>query len=858
MPIQELMKEITDMKHSLGKFMTLFVLGVLAVLNSCTPAQIREAESVIERTFGSVPSNVEFSLLEKKDSLDMYAVSVHDGCLKVEGTSSIALCKGFYDFILENGYGIASWTGNRLEFPEFLADCPRKEVRTPFRDRLYYNVCTYGYTTPFWDWDQWEKEIDWMALHGFTMPLAPIAGEAILSRVWTRLGLSQEEIDAYFTGPAHLPWMRMGNMTAVDGGMSQEWHDSQVALQHRINDRMLALGMTPVYQGFAGFVPKAVKDHYPEVDMMTTSWQGHESYMLSPLDSLFSVIGTEFIREWEKEFGKGKYYLIDSFNELDIPFGEKGSQERADKLKLYSKTIYDALAAANPDAVWVMQGWMFGYQREIWDSQSVEALLSGAPDDRLLVIDLAVDFNNYVWRNGNSWDNLNGFYGKSWLWSTVPNFGGRSALKGPLEFYLNGHLEALSSENKGRLTGFGTSPEGVENNEILYELISAASWSDSRMDLDTFLEKYSRARYGECDPVFMKFWNELRQSVYDNFTNNARFLWQLRPAYHRVQTMNINEHYFKGIEAFLSVADKYKDNELYVTDAVQYAAMYIAAKADYVLKSAAWALVAGDFEKVAQLKTQLADMLLEADRLLESHPVLRIQRWLDMADDAASDAEEAAAFRKEVRRLVSTWSGSSLRDYSARVWSGLIRDYYVPRLDYYFENAVKGPWVDVLEFDRRFHDAEGGSADASYIQPYEDPLSAACELVMKYSSLDYSDRELNPYSPDREVTYWCPQDFGDKKTKRLYMTIHAADFAKMEGLKIRGVRGSDVRISRLEVKSGPQWLGNRELNLLVKSSGGEKKIPFKGPGTTDGLEREVGIYLTIEGGPQTWGTISLY
>ncbi len=332
------MKEITDMKPSLGKFMTLFVLGVLAVLNSCTPAQIREAESVIERTFGSVPSNVEFSLLEKEDSLDMYAVSVHDGCLKVEGTSSIALCKGFYDFILENGYGIASWTGNRLEFPEFLADCPRKEVR----------------------------------------------------------------------------------------------------------------------------------------------------------------------------------------------------------------------------------------------------------------------------------------------------------------------------------------------------------------------------------------------------------------------------------------------------------------------------------------------------------------------------------------RLVSTWSGSSLRDYSARVWSGLIRDYYVPRLDYYFENAVKGSWVDVLEFDRRFHDAEGGSADASSIQPYEDPLSAACELVMKYSSLDYSDRELNPYSPDREVTYWCPQDFGDKKTKRLYMTIHAADFAKMKGLKIRGVRGSDVRISRLEVKSGPQWLGNRELNLLVKSSGDEKKIPFKGPGTTDGLEREVGIYLTIEGGPQTWGTISLY
>ncbi|MFR3852607.1 MAG: alpha-N-acetylglucosaminidase TIM-barrel domain-containing protein [Odoribacter splanchnicus] len=24
------------------------------------------------------------------------------------------------------------------------------------------------------------------------------------------------------------------------------------------------------------------------------------------------------------------------------------------------------MKAGNPDAVWVMQGWMFGYQRDIW------------------------------------------------------------------------------------------------------------------------------------------------------------------------------------------------------------------------------------------------------------------------------------------------------------------------------------------------------------------------------------------------------------------------------------------------------------------------------------------------------------
>lgn len=145
--------------YRMKRLFVIFAMA-LAVLSSCTPAPVKEAEGVIERTFGAVPSNVEFAMLEKPDSLDTYALSVKDGVLKVEGTSAIALCRGFYDFVLENGYGIASWTGDRLEFPSELADMARKSVTTPFCDRLYYNVCTYGYTSPFWGWKEWEKEID--------------------------------------------------------------------------------------------------------------------------------------------------------------------------------------------------------------------------------------------------------------------------------------------------------------------------------------------------------------------------------------------------------------------------------------------------------------------------------------------------------------------------------------------------------------------------------------------------------------------------------------------------------------------------------------------------------------------------
>lgn len=826
---------------------------LLSVLLPCllaTAQPVQEACKVLERTFGQMPAQVEFSLVEKSRDTDSYVWEVSpDGILIVEGTSTVALTKGFHDYILENGYGISSWTADRLALPARLPACGRVEKTSPFRNHLFYNVCTYGYTSPFWGWEEWEHELDWLALHGFDMPLAPIAGEAILARVWRGLGLSDEEIGAYFTGPAHFPWMRMGNMTEVDGGMSPEWFDEQVALQHRILDRMHELGMEPVFQGFAGFVPKAMAEHFPGTELIVTKWAGHESYMLDPADPLFSVIGTAFIQEWEKEFGPGKYYLIDSFNELDIPFGEQGTQERFDKLAHYSGTIYKSLAAANPDAVWVMQGWMFGYQRDIWDPESVRGLLSGAPDDKMTVIDLAVDYNEFVWRSEKSWDYLDGFFGKDWIWSTVPNFGGRTALKGQLDFYLNGHLEALAAASKGNLSGFGSSPEGVENNEILYELISAAGWSREHIDLDRFLAAYTAARYGSAPEGLLDFWKELRLSVYGNFTNNARFLWQQRPAYHRGETMQINEHYFRGIESFLSQSRKFKGNQAYEADAVQYAALYLAAKADYLLKQANWALVAGDRKAAARKVKKLYRILADADALLESHPILRMQRWLDFATEFATSPAEAEAFREEARRLVSTWSGPSLHDYSSRVWSGLIRDYYIPRLKNYYDAALKGEYVSLSELDEIFH----GQRELSPARKFRHPVSAARRLVRKWSSVRYeSGRD---YVPAREAGYWCPQDFAGKDRKRLYLSIMADDFVTIEGLSFTHTSGPG-KLVKVEFRSGSKDLG--AIDVDEELSQGSFKVPFPGPGTNEGLQREVAVYLTLTGGPDSYGMVSLY
>lgn len=54
----------------------------------------------------------------------------------------------------------------------------------------------------FWDWDDWQRFIDSMALNGINMPLAITGQEAVWYKVWKDIGLKDQDILSYFTGPA--------------------------------------------------------------------------------------------------------------------------------------------------------------------------------------------------------------------------------------------------------------------------------------------------------------------------------------------------------------------------------------------------------------------------------------------------------------------------------------------------------------------------------------------------------------------------------------------------------------------------------------------------------------------------------
>ena len=772
------------------------LLALLATSTLAMPAQISHKEkkaikAVIERTYPQLADQLTITSIAPDNGREVFAQSITNKKLDISASSPVAACRGVYDYIRNNTLGLASWTGNRLALPEHLEKGKTRRVVSPFAHHYYFNVVTYGYTMPYWDWARWEKEIDWMALHGIDMPLALVANEAISARVWKKLGLTDKEIAEYFVGPAHLPWMRMGNISGIDGPMPAEWHKEQIALQHNILKRMRSLGMHPICPGFAGFVPQAMKRLYPDIHITETSWGGaFHNWMLSPQEELFHTIGKLFIEEWEKEFGKNEYYLVDSFNEMDIPFPPKEDPKRYTLLASYGDKVYQSIKAGNPDATWVMQGWMFGYQRYIWDEPTLRALLSKVPDDKMLLLDLAVDYNRCFWHSEVNWEFYKGFFNKPWVYSVIPNMGGKSGMTGVLDFYANGHLDALRSPNRGQLIAHGMAPEGIENNEVIYELIADAGWSDKEIDVQAWLKNYSLCRYGIYNEALKGFWQSMLQSVYGTFTDHPRYNWQLRPGLARRGTINICPAFYKGIEQLTASAAKMKGNRLFEYDFREWAVAYAGGKAEELTQQIETAYQQNNQQLADQLEKQFASLLLQMDRVLMHHPTKDLQRWLDFARQHGQDNTALADYyEKNARRIVTVW-GPPVDDYSARIWAGLIRDYYLPRWQHYFEQKRSGQPFDFAKWERHWVVQQKGLSPAD---PKGDAFDAAIELVQMAQA-------TTAQLIGKDIIGSWKTSAGFHQSVTAEWNLSLAELKQMKGLRIRQTNaGGEVEVTAIEV-----------------------------------------------------------
>lgn len=694
-------------KSSLKNVISIFILLFFCVVKgySQNNENTRSAFEVIERLVGNRAADFQLSLVKSKNNqADWFEIKTTNNVVKIKGSNNTAICYAAYNFLRDIGAALASWEGNRVALPKVWPKYSKKG-NTPFEYREYLNACTFGYTTPWWDWKRWEQEIDWMALHGINLPTAMEGQEAVWQELWKEYGLTNSQLEAHFAGPAFLPWQRMGNINSLEGPLPQEWFLKKEELQKKILDRMRALDMHPVVPAFSGYVPKAFAEKHPEAKITELkSWSGGgfaSTFLLDSKDPLFKKIGKRFIEIYTKTYGKSDFYLADSFNEIEPPVSEHNKYE---ELSNYGSAVYETINEAAPGAVWVMQGWLFGDNKEFWTKEATKAFLSKVPNEKVMVQDYAND-------RYKVWENQEAFYGKQWTYGYVHNYGGSNPVYGDLNFYKEELTSLLKNPHKGNIVGYGAMPEGLNNNSIVYEYIYDLAWSKGEQPINDWLTKYLNARYGGTvsESVFQA-WKLLLESVYNVKYWETRWWNDRAGAYllFKRPTATITE--FKGnpgdkkklkeaLDLLSKEAKKYDQKDFIQYDLIDVSRHYYSLCIDEDLMECVKAYQQKNIEKGDQLFKKIEKQALDIDKIMAGQPLNGLDQWVKSASDYGSSPEVSSLYVKNAKTLITLWGGEGhLNDYASRSWKGMYKGFYWPRWKMFLE-ALRKASVDNTPFD---------------------------------------------------------------------------------------------------------------------------------------------------------------
>lgn len=630
---------------------------------------------------------------------------------------------------------------------------------------LYFNVCTFGYSTAWWDTARWQYEFDWMTAHGVTMPLAMMGQEYIWQQVWRDLGV--KNLDDYFTGPAFLPWNRMGNVNGIAGPLPNDWIDDERRRQHFFLEAARQRGMTPVLPGFAGFVPPQLRALYPDSRFTEHRWCGFAPTLkIDPFDPLALEIGTRFYTALINEYGTDHYYLADAFNEITPP-ADIPPEEYADSA---GRAIYNAMAAVDPQAVWVMQSWQFLGHRDYWQPAVVEAFLSGVPRKQVLIIDMACEFTSV-----EQWRFYQGFGGRPWLWTVLENGGAIPPLVGNHDDLLNTWRGARQAPEAASNVGAGVCSEGIELNPLFFELAFDLFQDHYPGTMTAWLTDYARRRYGLTGDAMIPALQELLQGVYGPANRGFHSGWGYFSVYHALPVVpgdadqrtglplvivpaaendpafagaswraaclpsdmqtyrerNLTGSLRRALELALSATENLGDEPLYRHDLVDIARQCVSDHIDKLFVHFLDMRNSGAAAEMEALRQHIGLLMQAQLSVLSSHRAFHLAPWVRNAEAMAHTEEHRRLYRFNAKDQVLRWGDTMLHDYAKKDWAELVRDIYTPRLDWYLQMCIEavqqGLPVDIKTYYQRVDrlEKEWEQADSALLDgPVGDPITA--------------------------------------------------------------------------------------------------------------------------------------
>ncbi len=629
------------------------------------------AAAVIQRLLPEHADDFVCEILAGNKDLDVFEITTRDGKIVLRGNRPVSITAAFNHYLKYVAGGHLSWSGDQLDLAKPLP-LPTEPIRieSRFRHGYAFNYCTFSYTMAWWDWPRWEREIDLMAANGIDLPLAITATEAVWLNVLQCFGYTKDEAKRFIAGPGYTAWWLMGNLEGRGGPITDTWIESRVALQRKILARMRELGMRPVMQGFVGLVPNNLPRKVPGTRVIPQGrWLADQRpAVLHPEDPLFARMASAWYEEKEKLFGHSDAFAGDLFHE--------GGKTGGISVAATVRTVQQAMLAADPRALWIIQGWGGNPKGE---------LLTALHRENTMVVELCNEF----WRN---WVPTKGFNGTPWTFGTVVIYGGNTALHGRLDTIANNLKDALASKTPP--IGIGMAWEGTESNPVVNDFLWDARWSTDVPDPGHWIDGYATRRYGTHRREVRDAWKLLLQSAYASWPNQRRpgesvfcarpslDVRKVSPFAASIEVPYDQRLLREALRLLLEVAPDCADRETYRHDLVDFTRQFMANAAQIPYREMVAAFRSGNASEFEAAAKQFIDMLDDQSRLLAADSHFLLGRWLsDARASAGDDTVQREQNERNARLLITTWTQerSGLGDYAWREWSGLLDRYHLPR-----------------------------------------------------------------------------------------------------------------------------------------------------------------------------------
>lgn len=646
-----------------------------------------------------------FVIEQVKSPTDFFELDQKGDKVVIRGNNYVSIATGV-NWYLKYYAGIQlSWNGMTAQLPAVLPAVPQKERHeTDLKYRYDFNYCTYSYTMAFWDWDRWEKEIDWMALHGINLPLAVVGADVVWYNVLTKLGYTKDEINEFIAGPAFQGWWLMNNLEGWGGPNPDSWYKQRETLQKQILKRMREYGIRPVLPGYSGMVPHNAKERLGLNVSDPGLWCGYRRpAFLQLTDPRFNEIADLYYKEMSRLYGKADFYSMD-------PFHEGGNVAGVD-LNAAGQAIWGAMKKANPKAVWVAQA---------WQANPRQKMIENLPAGDLIVLDLFAESRPQWGDPESTWYRKEGFGKHDWLYCMLLNYGGNVGLHGKMKHVIDEFYKAKTSSFGKTMKGVGMTMEGSENNPVMFELLCELPWRPARFDKDEWLKNYTVARYGKADKAVQDAWLLLSNTIYNCPAKNTQqgtheSVFCGRPDYdvYQVSSWSEMEPYYKPEDIIraagimLSAADRFKGNNNFEYDLIDIVRQAVAEKGRLVYPIMIDAYKAGEKELFAASSQRFLDLILLQDKLLAARPEFKVGTWIEKARNLGTTPEEKDLYEWNARVQVTTWGNrvaadeGGLRDYAHKEWNGLLRDFYYNRWKVWIDRQkaqLNGAPVKAIDF----------------------------------------------------------------------------------------------------------------------------------------------------------------